>query len=369
MRTYYFVSHQVSADATATARAAAAYCDTYDPHRALIDPRPLADLRGLLDVDEVANRLPPPQQAAVRRYLQEQVAHFAEQVAPTIPPFPGEAPGTVRFAMLGRDLDGTPAGTVVAIRSGVSVDVFSVLSGWTITDGGRLQQVPLAPPQVAVPPRSPARAGTFEPAPELTNSGRLDFGRDTVRRSGDVLLTITNYIGQFLTMTMHGSPGPGLLVSLLASVAQQAVGEAFSSTSHLLEDIKHLLLQQHITLETDLAKATLTKFEQFRTGHCDLKWVSEIMNAPDPDVADIVEKRAKIDDFVGTMLKALDRPGDFAGAVALMMDDADKVSGDLKEATDSMLKSGGFFLIANLMLSMGCEAYTARETMEGRKAR
>ena len=367
MLSYYFYPAQSETDYQVVQNAVAGYREVHDPH-GVIETRTLVEPPAVLDLEGFISTLPGTKHESTRRYLEARINEFLPSIAETVPAFPSVPQGAVKFGLLAAPLDEYPRGTVVAVRAGEAVDVFIVLAGWSVGEDGRLNEATDLVSPLALPPTSPAAVFRPSLANELMNSGRLDFGANTVRKGSDVVLTIINYGGQLLAMTLKDMPGFGLLISCLASLAQSAMDEALSDSPHLLEDIKNMLLQSKISLETDLAMALIRSFQSYRSMHYDTNWLNEIMNSKDPNAPDVIAKRTKIQEFANKILDQLSNPKKLSDSIALTQDDESATSKNLHQAPDAMLKCGGYFLLANIFLGLGLEAYGAIYTMEGKKA-
>jgi hypothetical protein len=186
-----------------------------------------------------------------------------------------------------------------------------------------------------------------------------------VQTFADTILTLTNYVGQYLSMT--GLPATGLLASLLSGLTQQAVDSSLGRGPGLLEAFQKLLDANRITLEKDLARAVITTYRDYAKNHYNDAWPDQVMKAPDPLPSDIKDKVSRMQDFTKKMTEDFDGTPDMFTAVNMMRVDNPQ-PGDVHGVTEAMLKSEGFFYMANVILALGRQAFNAKYTMEGPKA-
>jgi hypothetical protein len=163
---------------------------------------------------------------------------------------------------------------------------------------------------------------------------------------------------------MTGLPGVGLLITLLSAQTQQAVDGSFSRGPGLLDAFKKLLQANRISLENDLAGAEITNYRDYAKIHYNDAWLDQVMNAPDPLPSDIKDKVSKLQGFTSKITEDFDGTAPLFTAVDTMRV-TNPQPGDIHGVTEAMLKSEGFFYMANVALTLGRQAFNAKYTMDG----
>jgi hypothetical protein len=310
-----------------------------------------------LNLDDVVERLDPATRQQTRSHLTDQEQRLRPIAEGLVPGLPGEPSADLGFAATVMAWNGYPAGTIVAIRPSAPVQVIAVFDEWTIDAAGQLTRTPSAP-ATTQPPHVPPKisAAALTAAVTAVSPGQT---------FADTVLTLTNYVGQYLSMT--GLPGVGLLASLLSGFAQQAVDGAFSSGPGLIDAFKQLLQANRIKLENDLAGAVILNYRDNAEIHYRDAWLDQVMNPPDPAAKDIKDKVAKLEDFADKITTDFDGTSDLFTAVDTMRV-PDPQPGDVHDVTEAMLKAEGFFYMANVALTLGRQAFNAKYTMDGSDA-
>jgi hypothetical protein len=225
MLTYYFSP----ADGDVTAATVTGYATSYlstvgrqhvDAQGAVVDGPPPT-----LNLDDVVGRLDPATRQQTRSRLIDQEERLRPIAEGLVPGLPGEPSADLGFAATAMAWNGYPAGTIVAVRPGAPVQVIAVFDEWMIDAAGQLTRTPSAS-AITEPPHVPRTVS----AAALTTAVTAVSPGQTV---ADTVLTLTNYVGQYLSMA--GLPEVGLLVSALSGFAQQAVDGAFSNGPGLLD--------------------------------------------------------------------------------------------------------------------------------------
>jgi hypothetical protein len=310
----------------------------------------------VLNLDDVLERLDPATRQQTRSRLIEQEQRLRPIAEGLVPGLPGE-PGTdLSFAAMAMSWKGHPAGTIVAVRPSASVQVIAVFEEWAIDAAGHVTRTPSAP-VITQPPHTPPQIS----AAALTAAAVADPGQTFA----DTILTLANYVGQYLSMT--GLPATGLLASLLSGLTQQAVDASLSRGPGLLEAFQKLLDANRIRLEKDLAGAVITTYRELAKTHYNDKWPDQVMSAPTPLSGDFKDKYDRMEDFAKRMTEDFDGTPDMFTAVNMMRVDNPQ-PGDVHGVTEAMLKSEGFFYMANVILALGRQAFNAQYTMDGPKA-
>jgi hypothetical protein len=354
MPTYYFCP----ADSGVTAATVTGYAASYlsavgrqhvDAPGSVVDGPPPS-----FDLDHVVERLEPANRQQTRSYLIDQEQRLKPIAADLVPGLPGEPSADLSLLATAGEWNGHQAGTIVAIRPGTPVQVVAVFEEWTIDAAGQVTRTPSAP-VIAEPPGVPAKV----------SAATLTAATDPAQTFADTVLTLTNYVGQFLSMT--GLPGTGLLASMLSGFAQQAVDGSFSRGPSLIDAFKQLLQANRISLENDLAGAVILNYRDNAEIHYRDAWLNQVMTAPDPLPRDIKDKVDKLEDFAGKITADFDGTSDLFTAVN-MMRVSDPQPGDIHDVTEAMLKSEGFFYMANVALTLGRQAFNVKYTMDGPSA-
>lgn len=355
MPTFYFCPATSAAQTSAVHDFARSYLTSVgnpradDPDTVVDRPPPTMSLEDLL------GGLDPSARSSVEAELARQhdrLASLAEQMAP---PGDGDLAASLRYCALAADWRDHPAGTIVGVRDGTPAQVLAVFDGWTVGESGVLSYVTPAP----------VMGVERHPFPRKVAAAGMRATADPAQTFADTVLTLMNYIGQFLAMT--GLPGTGLLISGLSAETQKAVDASFGHGPDLMTAFKKLLEANRIALENDLAGAQITNYRDYAGTHYSDAWLDEVMNAPDPMPPEVKEKANRLAGFVTKITEDFDTTCDLFTAVDLMRVSSPK-PGDIHDVTEAMLKAEGFFYMSSVALTLGRQAFNAAYTMDGPKA-
>src|SRR5262249_25538057 len=233
-----------------------------------------------------------------------------------------------------------------------------VFDGWTVEPGGKLTHTT---PPTSFPTRTPARDAGGPKARAMGVLDQQDVGKEIFEHS----LTMINYIAQGLSGVF---PVAGPIISAMIGVISQGNSAAMSGGVAMLDAFAQQLKASDAELETDLASAHVMTYQQWASANYQDDWVNDVMTG-DANSQKVLDEKKSLDKFVATVTRDLkDRNSELLSAVNLMMTETPAESSNLNSPTLAMLKSPGFFFMANYVLILGKQAFTAQLTMEGDQA-
>jgi hypothetical protein len=343
---FFFAANGANASAYATR-----YLERFQPRRRGASDAVLAELPPLLDSAAVAARAGAEQRPAAERYFAQQTEAYRERAAEQMPLLPGEVAEPPEFVALAGAWRSYRPGTIGCVRRSNDGGLLALFTDWSLDKADRL---------VHTPSESAPRAAAVYARP-------ADVSSPVVAKDiADVVLQLANYIGQGLTLS--GWPIVGVVVSFLSTATQQLVDGAFGESDQLLDQVATLLEANKISLELDVAEATMTNYEDFMQNHYSDAWLQEIMTRTDPSSPDYQDKLTKLQTFVDKITSDFDTTAPLFTAVDLMRVDTPTVGDDIDKASEAMYKAGGFFYLANATLTLGRQAFNAQLTMQGEDA-
>ena len=181
--------------------------------------------------------------------------------------------------------------------------------------------------------------------------GDGDIGQDIFKNSIDLIAYIADGIAD-------GFPIVGKLVKAILGLISDSAKSAMGGVN-MLDKFAQQLKASDAQLETDLASADIMTYQFWAAGHYQDQWVADVVKGTN-------DNRSALADFASKVAADLDdRNSRILTAANLMMTQKPTPNDNLNYPTLAMLKSNGFFYLANYVLTLGRQAFNAQLALEG----
>lgn len=335
---YYFATGAsvAAADVVAEARAGlaglrSAWAEGLDPGGLAIDSPPATIGR-----EELLATLPAEARAATSRYWDRWAAELAERAAEMLPVAVDGEP--IQFECLSAQWRGHPTRTLVGVRHRAPVGLLAVFPGWTVDAVGRIESPP------------PRAAAASSHAAQVRVG---DFGQSVFSNVSPLI----EYVAQGL---VDGFPVLGKLLKMVVGVISDAAKSAMDGGTKQLDAFAQELKASDAQLETDLASAGIMTYQFWAANHYQDQWLVDVSQG-DANSPGVQATRKTLAGFVQSVSDDFDdRNAKVLTAVNLMMTERPAPNPNLEYPTLAMLKSGGFFFLANYVLTLGRQAFNAQ---------